>query len=56
MSEQQIPKLSSPPGDFLPKIAFYPFQYIGIPILFLIPLLALFGVFGKWSDGSRKGH
>jgi hypothetical protein len=35
------------PEDFKRKIEFYPFQWVGIPLLFLIPILALFGVLGE---------
>lgn len=47
-SEQDVPQPPQPP-DFDRKLHFYPYQLIGLPILFLIPLLALFGVFGETS-------
>ncbi|HSL43670.1 MAG TPA: hypothetical protein VK897_09580 [Anaerolineales bacterium] len=35
------------PPSIEPKIRFYPHQLIGIPLMMLIPILALFGVFGQ---------
>jgi hypothetical protein len=35
------------PPEFTPKFKLYPYQYIGIPIILLIPILALLGVFGE---------
>lgn len=47
MSKHQTSEPPQPPDDFSPHLSFYPFQLIGIPLLFLIPILALFGVFGE---------
>jgi hypothetical protein len=46
MSEEQI---SKPPQstEFKRELDFYPFQVIGISLLFLIPILALFGFVGE---------
>jgi hypothetical protein len=46
MSEEQI---SKPPQstEFKRELDFYPFQVIGIPLIFIIPMLALFGVLGE---------
>jgi hypothetical protein len=35
------------PPEFTPKFKLYPYQYIGMPIILLIPILALLGVFGE---------
>jgi hypothetical protein len=43
-----IPEPSQPP-EFERKLKFYPFQLISFPLLFIIPILALFGVFGETS-------
>jgi hypothetical protein len=43
-----IPEPPQPP-EYERKLKFYPYQLIGIPLLFLIPILALFGVFGETS-------
>jgi len=32
------------------KVQLYPYQLIGLPLLFLLPVLALLGVFGERSD------
>jgi hypothetical protein len=42
------------PRAFEPRLKFYPYQLIGIPILFLIPILALFGVFGETSTVAQS--
>lgn len=55
--ESQTPEPPSPP-EFDRKIRFYPYQWIGIPLLLLIPILALFGVFGETmsiSSASQSG-
>jgi hypothetical protein len=50
---RDVPQPPQPP-KFERKLHFYPFQLIGIPILFLIPILALFGVFGKTSTSVEN--
>lgn len=50
MSQQkQNPPYPEPPKppEFKPQFKLYPYQYIGIPFIFLIPILALLGVFGE---------
>ena len=45
----------SPPKapEFNPRLKHYTYQWIGIPILFLIPILALLNVFGVSTDVER---
>jgi len=45
----------SPPKapEFNPRLKQYTYQWIGIPILFLIPILALLNVFGVSTDTER---
>lgn len=51
--EQQPPQ----PPDLPKKLEFTRSQIIGIPLLLLIPLLALFGVFGSSStEAESTGH
>jgi hypothetical protein len=47
------PDLSEPPRlpDLPRRVRLYPGQWIGIPLLMLLPVLAVFGVFGE-SRGS----
>jgi hypothetical protein len=52
---EQVPQPPQPP-EFDRKLHFYPFQLIGIPILLLIPLLALFGVFGETSTSVEQSE
>ncbi len=42
------------PPDFKRKIDFYPFQLIGIPLLFLLPILALFGYLSETTTVVRE--
>jgi hypothetical protein len=55
MSEQreQVPQPPQPP-KFERKLKFYPYQLIGIPLLFLIPILALLGLFGETSTSIQS--
>lgn len=45
-SENNEPRPPQPP-EFQRKLQLYPFQYILIPLLFLIPVLAILGFFGE---------
>jgi hypothetical protein len=38
------------------RLRFYIFQYIGIPLILLIPTLAIFGVFGESSREVRQSN
>jgi hypothetical protein len=40
----------SQPPEFKRKFHLYPYQYLTLPLLFLIPILALLGVFGESGD------
>lgn len=44
--EEQIQKPPEPP-EIKRKFQFYLIQWIGVPLLMVIPILALFGVFGE---------
>lgn len=44
--QSQTPQPPKPP-ELERKMLFYPYQLIAIPLLLLIPVLALFGVFGE---------
>lgn len=45
-SQDAYPEPPQPP-DLKRRIELYPYQYIAIPILFVIPILALLGMFGE---------
>jgi hypothetical protein len=38
------------PPEMQRKFKLYPYQYLAIPVLFLIPLLALLGIFGSTTE------
>jgi hypothetical protein len=44
--DASLSKQPPAPPQFKPKFQIYGYQYIAIPILILVPLLAVFGVFG----------
>lgn len=44
--KKEAPKPSQPP-DVNKKFQFYSFQWVGLPLILLIPILALFGLFGE---------
>ena len=44
--QQDIPQPPQPP-QMERKIQLYPYQWIGVPLLFLLPVLALVGLFGE---------
>src|SRR5690554_5420584 len=46
---QEIPQPPQPP-QMERKIQLYPYQWIGVPLLFLLPVLALVGAFGGRSS------
>jgi hypothetical protein len=46
MSQEQIPQPPQP-KEQKRSLRFYSYQVIGIPLLFLVPILAVFGVFGE---------
>jgi hypothetical protein len=52
-SSTQAPEPPQPP-EMERRIQLYPFQWIGIPLLFLLPVLALFGVFGAQSNTVQR--
>ena len=54
-ASQAVPQPPQPP-KFERKLHFYPFQLIGIPILFVIPILALLGVFGETSTTIQQAE
>jgi hypothetical protein len=45
-NDKNVPQPPQPPSVDR-KLQLYPYQYIGIPLLILIPILALFGVFNE---------
>lgn len=45
-SENNEPRPPQPP-EFQRRLHLYPYQYLLIPLLFLIPVLAILGVFGE---------
>ncbi|MAS34936.1 MAG: hypothetical protein CL610_13080 [Anaerolineaceae bacterium] len=48
MSQLPLPVTLPPDSPQIKRqLAFYSFQYIGIPLIFLLPLLAVLGVFGE---------
>ena len=49
---------SRPPGPLTTarKIRLHPFQIVGIPLLVLVPILALFGVFGETVDAVSASN
>lgn len=53
--KQEISQPPQPP-PFPRKIQLHRVQLIGMPILMLIPLLALFGVFGETFDTLQAGN
>ena len=53
MSNQNQPSPEPPkPPDFERRLELYSYQYIAIPLLLLIPILALLGVFGETSASA----
>jgi hypothetical protein len=46
---ESIPKPPQPP-EFKPRLQFYPFQYAGMALIFLLPILALLNVFSSHTD------
>jgi hypothetical protein len=51
-TQHSVDDLPQPP-PFQPKLRIAPLQLIGIPLLALLPLLALFGVFGESLTTKR---
>lgn len=50
MSTQDTGQQPPQPPEFQRRFALYPYQYIAIPLLFVMPILALLGLFG---DAAR---
>lgn len=56
MTPSEKPPEPPPPPEIDRRLRLYPWQWIGLPILVLIPVLALFGVFGHtWAEVRDAG-
>ena len=56
MTPSEKPPQPPPPPEIDRHFRLYPWQWIGLPLLVLIPILALFGVFGHtWADVRDAG-
>ena len=53
MSKQQATPQPPQPPEIRRRIAFHRTQLIGVPLLAIIPVLALFGVFGTTTGEAR---
>lgn len=53
MTPPDRPPQPPPPPEIDRRFRLYPWQWVGLPILVLIPVLALFGVFGHTRGAAR---
>jgi hypothetical protein len=55
LSEKEQVQQPPQPPEIEKNLAFYPEQWIGIPFLMLLPILALLGVFGEgYNEASAS--
>lgn len=53
MSQEQRPPDPPQAPEIDRRFRLYPYQWIGLPLMMLVPVLALFGVFGQSWDTAR---
>lgn len=50
------PKQPPPPPEMERKLKFYPYQWITIPLMILLPLLAMTGILDNYTDQITSGN